>query len=157
MNYRILHPTKEGKRKYRFAAVGVNCTALKGKLSQHPNVEFYSADGTLRAWIKNGWIFATNEYFWNGCSPKKYVGFYPLGAWIGTPDFDGSIEASFWHDVLYQFSAVGMYDAHDANYQFLYLMERNGFLLASHYFDAVEAYGAKYFGKDKDGVYVKIL
>jgi hypothetical protein len=36
-------------------------------------------------------------------------------------------------------------------------MERNGFLLASHYFDAVEAYGDKYFGKDSEGVYVKIL
>lgn len=157
MNFRILHPTKEGKRKYRFASVGVNCTALKGQLSQHPNAEFYSADGVLRAWIKNGWIFASKDYAWNGCSPKCYCGFHPFGAWLGTPDFDGTIEASFWHDILFQFAAVGMYDMHDANYFFLCLMERSGFLLASHYFDAVEAYGAKYFGKDKDGVYVKIL
>ena len=157
MNYRILHPTKEGKRKYRFCSVGVNCVPLVGKLSQHPNVEFYSGDGVLRAWIKNGWIFASADYAWNGCSPKTYVGIPPLGAWLGTGDFKGTIAASFWHDILFQFATAGMYDMHDANYQFLYLMQKEKFFLANQYFAAVEKFGGAYWKKDKSGVYAKIL
>lgn len=152
MRYRRLHPTKEGKRKYRFTTTEVVKEKLRGRLANHPDCTFRDRHGIAWASIRAGYIYIAVGYSWNGSSPKYYVGYPPVGKWIGTPDFEGTIIASLIHDVLFQFAEVGKYTFHDANYQFLCIMEEADFKLAQHYYDAVEAFGIKYWGHDGEGV-----
>jgi len=121
-------------------------------MSRHPNVIFTNKDGKRWAEIRAGFIYIAVGYAWNGSSPKHYIGFPPIGTWIGTPDFYGTRKASLVHDVLYQFAEVGEYSFEDANYQFLKLMEDAQFPLAQQYYEAVEIFGGKFWGKDKSGV-----
>lgn len=157
MNYRRLHPTKEGKRTYRFVTTELVCEKLKGRLAAHPGCTFLDGKGRAWAQIKNGYIIIAIGYAWNGSSPKHYIGFPPIGKWIGTPDFDDTIIPSLVHDVLFQFAEVGKYTFHDANYQFLTLMEDREFRLAQHYYEAVECFGGKFWKKDGEGVRAEYL
>lgn len=157
MHYQELKPVSEGKRKYRFITTGVNSCKLVGRLARHRNCNFYSSDGILRAWIRKGVLYCSENYAWNGCSPKRYIGTDDFGIWIGTPDFEKTLLASLMHDILFQFAEVGKYDMHDCNYQFLTLMEKENFRLAQHYYEAVEMFGEKYYGHDGAGVRIKFL
>lgn len=157
MNYRELKPVSEGKRKYRFITTGVNSCRLKGRLSRHWDCNFYSADGILRAWIRAGVLYCSEGYAWNGSSPKRYIGTDKIGLWLGTWDHPKSRRASLFHDILFQFAEVGKYDMADCNYQFLTIMEEDGFFLAQHYYQAVEMFGAKHYGADGQGVRIKFL
>jgi len=152
MNYRALHPTKEGKRKYRFITTRVVSHKLRGRMKDHPNCVFRDTHGTQWAQIHEGHIHIAVGYAWNGCSPKRYIGFPPIGKWFGTPDFDDTIIASLVHDVLFQFAEVGKYSFDDANYQFICIMEDANFKLADHYFEAVDMFGRKFWGHDGEGV-----
>jgi hypothetical protein len=150
--YRHLHPTKEGKRTYRYITTKEITVRLHGLLATHPEVAFQDAKGKTWAWIVCGKITIAKGYAWNGCSPKTYIGFPPVGAWIGTPDFDATIIPSLIHDVLFQFAEVGKHTLHNTNLQFLRMMEERHFRLAAQYFEAVEIFGGKFWGKDKSGV-----
>jgi hypothetical protein len=150
--YRHLHPTKEGKRTYRFVTTKEITVRLHGLLSTHPEVAFQDAKGKTWAWIICGKITIAKGYAWNGCSPKTYIGLPPVGAWIGTPDFDATIIPSLIHDVLFQFAEVGKHTFHNTNLQFLRMMEERQFRLAAQYHEAVEIFGGKFWGKDKSGV-----
>ena len=156
-NYRKLLPVSEGKRTYRYVSTSVNSCKLNGRLSRHPDCNFYSADGVLRAWIRKGWLYSSKDYAWNGSSPKRYIGTDRFGFWLGTPDFEKSRRGSHFHDILFQFAEVGQWDMFDCNYQFLTLMEEDGFRLANQYFEAVEMFGAEFYGHDKQGVRMTLL
>jgi len=157
LQYRELAPVTEGKRIYRYVTTGVNTCRLTGRLARHPDCNLYTADGVLRAWIRAGHLYCSESYAWNGSSPKRYIGGNMLGKWLGTPDFPKTRRASLFHDVLFQFAEVGRYDMADCNYQFLTLMEREGFKLAQQYYEAVEMFGQKYYGHDQQGVRITLL
>jgi len=155
MSYRELHPTKEGKRKYRFVTTGVVSAKLIGRMKDHPPCVF--KDAHLKQWaqIRGGKIEIAVGYAWNGCSPKWYAGFPPIGAWLGTPDFPETILPSLIHDVLFQFAAVGKYSFDDANYQFYAMMQ--GFDGAAIYYDAVQRLGKRYWKKHPEKTHAYYL
>jgi len=145
--YRKLHPTKEGKRKYRFITTTIDSLPLLR--IKHPDCVMKDSQMIVRAWIAKNRLYWNPSYSWNGCSPKHYIGSPPIGKWIGTPDFPATIKASLGHDILYQFAGHGKYTFDDANYCFLKWMETNGFHLAEQYFDAVDMFGEKFWTKDE--------
>ena len=147
--YRKLHPIKEGKRKYRFITTRLDSLPLHGTMRNHPSCVMKDSQQICRAWIANGRLYWNPDYAWNGCSPKHYIGFPPIGKWIGTPDFPETIKPSLGHDILYQFAGHGKYTFDDANYCFLKWLETNGFKLAEQYFDAVDMFGEKFWTKDE--------
>lgn len=102
-HYRQLHPTREGRRRYRFVSmrhVRVNCHGLVNRDSV---IQFRDARGHVWMTLDKFGILIAENYAWNGCSPKRWV--WPFG-WCGTPDFACTILASLVHDALYQFSAT---------------------------------------------------
>lgn len=147
MNYRRLHPTKEGKRKWRFVTTDTVPFRLYGLGAMHPNCKMY-ASGKLIAEIENGFLFIAPGYAWNGCSPKYYVGFPPIGMWVGTPDFEGTILASLGHDVLFQFSFLLRYSMFVVNAQFAHWMDDDGLEpdLRDIYHGAVTRFGTRFWG-----------
>ena len=149
---RRLHPTHEGGRKYRFVLTKRFHYMLRGAIAKHPDVSFYDASGMRWAHIRSGTLYIEKGYAWNGCSPKYYIGSPPIGKWIGTPDFDGSLEASLVHDVLFQFSAVAKYTFEDCNKQFLLIMQNDNFSLADTYYAAVCKLGRKFYGVNDTGL-----
>lgn len=150
--YRNLHPTKEGKRIYRFILTENVTANLLGDLSKHPDCDLIDGKGVTRAVIRDGKMTIFSGYAWNGCSPKHYIGYPPFGIWVGTPDFEGCLIPSLVHDVLYQFAEVGRYTFSQSNLQFLFMMEDMEFSLAKVYYDAVDSMGGQFWGKDKSGV-----
>lgn len=146
-NYRELHPIKEGKRKWRFVTTGIVRLRLYGLAAMHPNCRMYAA-GKLIAEIADGWLLIYPSYAWNGCSPKRYVGWPPFGMWIGTPDFEATIAASLGHDVLFQFSALLRYEMRVVNTQFFHWMDDDGLEpdLRDIYHGAVQKWGGKFWG-----------
>lgn len=149
MKYRKLHPTKEGKRKWRFVVTGIIDLPLYGAAKSHPPCLLF-ANGKKVAQISNGWLNVYPGYAWNGCSPKFYIGWPPVGKWVGTPDFDGTILPSLGHDILFQFSVLLRLSMQSANTQFFLWMDDNGLSeeLRDIYHGAVAQWGDKYWGKD---------
>ena len=150
--YRKLFPVTEGKRKYRFKTTKEFSKKLIGPLAKHPPVYFRDSKGKCWAWILDGYIYIAAGYYWNGCSPKYYIGSDKFGFWVGTPDFEESITASLVHDVLFQFSYLGKFTMEDANMMFYSIMEEEKFLLAEIYFTAVQKLGVAFFGKKDDNL-----
>jgi hypothetical protein len=146
--YRELHPIKEGKRKWRFVVTKRIELPLYGLGRMHPNCMLY-VHGKLVALILDGKLFIYPGYAWNGCSPKRYIGWPPIGAWVGTPDFPETRMASLGHDVLFQFSALLRYSMNVVNDQFGLWMDDAGLSeeLRDIYYGAVHRFGADYWGK----------
>jgi hypothetical protein len=153
--FRKLHPTKEGKRVYRFLTTTIVRQKLYGDLAKHKDSTFYDYKYAPRMWIRKGYIYINSSYAWNGCSPKRYIGWPPVGKWVGTPDFDDTIIPSLIHDALFQFSKIGSYTIDQANWQFYQMLLDRGFALAEQYYDAVDIFGAKFWGKDPQTVRIE--
>ena len=147
--YRELQPIREGKRKYRFITMTIDSLPLHGKMRHHRDCVMRDSREIIRAWIANARLYWNPGYAWNGSSPKRYVGFPPIGFWAGTPDFEPTRKPSLGHDILFQFAGHGEYNFDDANYCFLKWMETNGFHLAENYFDAVDMFGERFWTKDE--------
>jgi hypothetical protein len=155
--YRKLDPIKEGNRKLRFLTTCIDSLPLYGKAKKHPPCFMKCKKGVVRAWIADGRLNWNPDYAWNGCSPKYYVGYPPLGKWVGTPDFERTRKASLGHDILFQFSTLLHISFDEANKLFLLWMEDAEFDLAEQYYDAVDSFGRNYWGKDLEGLNVTYL
>lgn len=153
--HRELHPIKEGKRKNRFATNCFGGLPLYGLAKNHKNCVLKDANDRVWAGIENGRLWWAENYAWNGCSPKIYIGYPPIGKWIGTPDPPRSRRGSLGHDILFQFSPVLQMTMEDANYNFMRWLETDGFTLAEQYYDAVEMFGHRYWGKNADSVKIE--
>lgn len=153
--YRNLDPLKEGDRKLRFVTTKIRSLPLYGKARSHPNCMMYCKKGINRAWIANGRLWWNADYAWNGCSPKYYVGYPPIGKWVGTPDFEKTRKPSLGHDILFQFSTLLQISFDEANKLFRLWLEDEEFCLAEQYFDAVDTFGRNYWGKNLEGLTVK--
>jgi hypothetical protein len=148
MKYRELHPTKEGNRKWRYITTGVVKLRLLGDGAGHRDCKMF-VNGKIVAEIKKGSLYVSKGYAWNGCSPKRYIGWPPVGMWVGTPDFKESLAASLGHDVLFQFSALLEYNMNQVNTFFYYWMEIDGMdsALQDIYHGAVKSFGGRFWGK----------
>lgn len=155
--YRKLDPIKEGNRKLRFLTTRIDSLPLYGKAKKHPPCFMKCKKGVVRAWIADGRLNWNPDYAWNGCSPKYYVGYPPLGKWVGTPDFERTRKASLGHDILFQFSTLLHISFDEANKLFLLWMEDAEFDLAEQYYDAVDSFGRNYWGKNLEGLTVTYL
>ena len=153
--YRHLHPTKEGKRLYRYVTTTIVKCSLFGELAKHKNATFYDGKYVPRMWIKDGCIYINANYAWNGCSPKRYIGWPPIGKWIGTPDFESTAIPSLIHDVLFQFAKVGTYTMNQANWQFYQMLLDRSILFAEQYYDAIDFFGGKFWVKDPQTVRIE--
>jgi hypothetical protein len=147
MKYRELHPIKEGKRKWRFLVT----QAIKRKLigTSHRDCQLF-VKGKLIAEILSNHLYIYAGYAWNGCSPKRYIGWPPFGMWVGTPDFEATIIASLVHDVLYQFAALLEFTFDEANMIFFNIMTVDGLdeSLTDIYHGAVKKFGKDYWAKE---------
>lgn len=155
--YRELHPTKEGKRKLRFLTTRIDGLPLFGNAKQHRNCLLICKQGIVRAGTTNGRLWWNPDYAWNGCSPKYYVGFPPVGKWVGTPDFEKVRKPSLGHDILFQFSSLLDLSYEEANHHFLLWMEGEDFSLSEHYFTVVDAAGVHYWKKNQEGLTIRYL
>lgn len=155
--YRKLHPTKEGKRKLRFLTTRIDGLPLFGNAKKHRNCLLICNQGIIRAGIINGKLWWNPDYAWNGSSPKRYIGFYPFGFWIGTPDFKKTRKPSLGHDILFQFSSLLDISYEEANYHFLLWLEAEGFMLAEQWYDAVDSLGINYWNKNQEGLTIQYI
>lgn len=146
--YRELHPINEGKRKWRYIVTDTIKLRMIGGGLGHRNCQLL-INGKVIAEIKNGFLIIYAGYAWNGCSPKRYVGWPPFGMWVGTPDFEETIMASLGHDVLFQFSALLDYCMNEVNMFFFNWMEVDGLdeSLVDIYHGAVKNFGKRFWAK----------
>jgi hypothetical protein len=145
--YRELHPIKEGKRKWRYVTVRLGRLPLYGLGQMHPNCTL-KIKGKLVAEIRDGFLYYGKGYAWNGCSPKTYIGWPPIGLWVGTPDFECTILPSLGHDILFQFSALLRFTMNVVNDQFYNWLDDEGASeeLRDIYHGAVAKFGHKFWG-----------
>lgn len=155
--YRKLHPTKEGKRKLRFVTTRIDSLPLFGRAKNHRNCLLKCNQGIVRAGITKGRLWWNPGYAWNGSSPKRYIGIYPLGFWIGTPDFKKTLRPSLGHDILFQFSSLIDISFDEANHHFLLWLETEGFRGAELWHDAVDALGMSHWNKNQEGLTIEYL
>lgn len=155
--HRELHPIKEGKRKNRFATTCFGGLPLYGKAKHQRDCLLKDKRGNTWAGVQNGRLWWVKDYAWNGCTPKIYIGYPPVGKWVGTPDPPKSRRGSLGHDILYQFSSVLDISFEDANYNFLKWLETDGFWLAEQYYDAVEMFGEKFWKKNPESVTIEYV
>lgn len=141
IEYRYLS-IKEGRGVYRFETLRKTVIPLH---FDHPDMRVVDADGTEWVRLDGNVMTIRAGYAWNGCSPKKGW----CGIWWGTPDFTGSRRASLAHDALFQISGTKHFRAtmQQCNEVFYRLMLRDGFWGAPIYFEAVQRFGRKFFGK----------
>lgn len=150
--YRKLDPVKEGNRKLRFLTTRIDSLPLYGNAKNHLPCVLKCKKGIVRASIAEGRLWWNPDYAWNGCSPKYYIGYPPLGKWIGTPDFEKTRKASLGHDILFQFATLHKISFYEANKLFRLWLEDEEFTLAEQYYEAVDAFGRDYWGKDIEGL-----
>lgn len=97
--YRQLHPTREGARRWRY----ITLKPIRLRVDGITNGTICYHDAHGKEWARHDrfGLFVEPGYAWNGCSPKRW---YPLIGWMGTPDFPATLLASLCHDVGYQFA-----------------------------------------------------
>lgn len=154
--FRQLHPTKEGARRWRFTATRHIRLHMEGLVEGNSVIHFYDRHG--KQWIqadRYGWLLAEG-YAHNGCTPKRWV--WPFG-WMGTPDFPcgrqntAVVLASAFHDAHYQFHACAHMPLNrsDADAIFHRVMQLGGAEeVADIYFKAVRKFGS-WSGRPTDG------
>jgi hypothetical protein len=139
VDYRETHPTKEGKRRWRYIllrSVKLHCRGLSDLA-----IEYKDKHGKVWARHDQSGLYVEAGYSWKGCSPKRWV--WPFG-WVGTPDFECTIFASLCHDVHYQFALTEHFPLHKSgvDMMFYHTIEMSGDKnIATLYFDAVRRFG----------------
>lgn len=99
----------EGRNIYRFKTLRHVRFSIRGLVEDRKTITFHDATG--RQWLQiDQWgALISEDYAWNGCSPKRWV---PLLGWVGTPDFSSTLAASLLHDAFYQFHATAHFPLH---------------------------------------------
>jgi hypothetical protein len=141
VHYRQLHPTREGGRRWRFVTMRRPLLPVRGIVQPGRIIAFCDAGGVERGRIDDRGIVMSEGYAWNGCSPKRWV--WPVG-WVGTPDFQATILASGFHDLLYQFSQTQHFPLSrcEVDQVFRHCIEMSGEPeIARIYFEAVRCFG----------------
>jgi len=129
--YRELSP-EEGNYIYRFVTLKDIELHFTNNLIPKGNILLFM-DNSNRVWmeITSNIITISNNYAWNGCSPKKWN-----GIWWGTPDFEDTIMASLVHDCLLQFLNTKHFPFSrlDCDNIFKHILQKNDFCLDELYY-----------------------
>lgn len=154
VEYRQLHPTKEGNRRWRYTTLKGIRIPIKGITDK---VILY-CDAKGRVWAKHDQfgLYIYEGYSWNGCSPKYWS--YVFG-WVGTPDFKSTILASLCHDIGYQFGCTADFPMTKKEVDALFydmIVMSGGKKIAGIYHGAVDKYGS-WDGRPKNGEYSTVL
>lgn len=154
IEYRQLHPTKEGGRIWRF----VTCRGVRLSMSGITDKIICYHDSYGKVWARHDQfgIYVEEGYAWNGCSPKRWV--WPFG-WIGTPDFKCTLIASLFHDIGYQFGCTEHFPLHksDVDLIFYHTIAMHGDEeIARIYHGAVQKFGT-WSGRPKNGEFSTLL
>lgn len=98
VHYKELSP-KDGGYKYRFVTMDdIEISFDANLIPEGYSILFKDTKDRVWMTIKYDKIIISKNYAWDGCTPKKWWGF-----WWGTPDFQKTIIASLIHDALLQF------------------------------------------------------
>jgi hypothetical protein len=152
--YRQLHPTREGGKRWRFITTRGIRLPVKGITEK--TIVYHDATG--KSWARHDrfGIYVEEGYAWNGCSPKRWV--WPFG-WMGTPDFECTRLASLIHDIGYQFARTEHFPMHKSDVDSLFFeciaMTGNADL-ASIYHGAVVKCG-RWTDKPQNGEFSTLL
>jgi hypothetical protein len=148
IDYREMHP-EEGKRRWRWQSTRRNVLPLARDTGVH--AAFLDGRGIERGRLEGDELIAHSDYAWNGCTPKRWV---PVLGWVGTPDHERNLQASFWHDLLSQFLATEHlpFSQGQVDRIFLEIMVWNRFRWSNLYHGAVLDFGPLYKGPG-DGSY----
>lgn len=153
--YRQLHPTKEGGKRWRF----VTCKGIRlphGGIEDGRVIMYHDATGKVWAHHDKFGSYVHEGYAWNGCSPKRWV--WPFG-WMGTPDLHCTRLASLFHDIGYQFCRTEHFPFHKSDIDLLFFhtisMTGNDDI-ARLYYEAVRNFG-KWSDKPRNGEFSTLL
>jgi hypothetical protein len=155
IEYRQLHPTKEGGRRWRFKT----CRGIRLRVDgiiDNRIICYHDAIGKVWARHDRYGIYVEEGYCWNGCTPKRW---YPVLGWCGTPDFHCTRLASLCHDVGYQFSRTEHFPLHKSDVDALFyhtICMAGDPDIASVYHGAVCKFG-KWTEKPNNGEFSTIL
>jgi len=139
----------EGRGVYRFALTEDAAFRIDG--ATLPNVSFRDGNGVEWARLVDNVFVVRCGYQWNGSSPKRGRRLFGRDVWFGTPDFEGTITASLFHDALYQFAQTRHFPFAREQCDCFYrqLCDRYGFKLAPVYHSALWAFSAKAFNSSR--------
>lgn len=158
MNYPIAIPTF--KRGEQFKELSPKDGSYKNRyvtsqyielVFEHPiigptqKITFGDEKGNIWLTITHKSIIISKDYAWNGCSPKKWWGF-----WWGTPDFEKTIIASLVHDALIQFINTKHFpfSRYECDNIFKNILNQNKFKLVDEYYVGVRV-GSKILPNNK--------
>lgn len=140
LQFRELSHT-EGRNIYRFQTLRHIRFRIDGIVPGRSVITFHDANGRQWLQLDQYGALVSEDYAWNGCSPKRWL---PLVGWVGTPDFPETLAASLIHDALYQFHATRHFPLHrsDCDQVFHDLIAALGApRIAATYFSAVRRFG----------------
>lgn len=155
IEYRQLHPTKEGGRKWRFITTRGIRLRIDG-ITTNQIICYHDERGRVWARHDRFGLYVEEGYAWNGCTPKRW---YPLLGWCGTPDFHCTRLASLCHDVGYQFSRTEHFPLHKSDVDSLFretIAMHGDEDIAAVYHAAVVKYG-KWYARPLSGEFSTIL
>lgn len=135
---------KKGGYKYRFVTLEeVEITFSQDLIPENYKILF--KDKLDRVWmtINDNKITISKNYAWDGCTPKKWWGF-----WWGTPDFRETIIASLVHDALIQFNNCDHFPftRDEIDHIFKNILSRGRFTFTPIYYAGVRV-GSKIYNK----------
>jgi len=152
--YRQLHPTKEGGKRWRFVTTRGIRLPIKGITDKL--ICYHDETGYVWARHDRFGLFVEEGYAWNGCSPKRWV--WPFG-WCGTPDFQCTRLGSLTHDIGYQFARTEHFPLNrsDVDALFYHTIAMTGEVkIASLYHGAVRKLGS-WADKPRNGEFSTLL
>lgn len=152
--FRQLHPTKEGGKRWRFVTMQGIRLQVHG-ITDH-TICYHDKNGKVWARHDRFGLYVSPDYSWNGCSPKRWV--WPFG-WMGTPDFKCTHLASLIHDVQYQFARTEHFPLNrsDVDAMFYHAIAMHGEdEIAGIYHGAVRQFGS-WSDKPNNGEFSALL
>jgi hypothetical protein len=134
VHYKEYHPLEGGYR-YRFVTLrDIEFRFLHRIIPKGQRLVFKDYKGRIWMTITSHKIVVSKNYAWDGCTPKKWWGF-----WWGTPDFEATRLASLIHDVLLQFQHTkhSPFNRYEIDQIFKNILEENDFVLTRVYYMGV--------------------
>lgn len=131
IQYKECSPT-EGGYKYRFVTLSKISFQFTHPLIPRGQVLSFKDDqGRIWMTMKSHTITISKNYAWDGCTPKKWWGF-----WWGSPDFESTALASLLHDILIQFQHTKHFpfSRYEIDQYFKYILNSEYFILTNVYY-----------------------
>lgn len=143
--FRRLHPTREGNRRWRFLTTTSGELPLYNAAAKHRPGLLVDRSGIIRASIEDCKLKWNPDYAWNGASPKRYVGWHPLGFWVGTPDSEETIIPTLGHDIFFQFASVLDVSFDEMNFHLYKWLKNNEYCASELWYEATQKFGQRFY------------